>query len=79
MTPAFRLTRGPCCVMHFVVQAATEQTSPFVTNQTEPKQRPVSEDTVRLRAYHLYLQRGAAPGNELDDWLQAERELRQAN
>jgi hypothetical protein len=30
---------------------------------------------VRLRAYELYLQRGAAPGNELDDWLQAEAEI----
>lgn len=27
------------------------------------------------RAYELYLERGAAPGYELEDWLQAEAEL----
>ena len=30
---------------------------------------------IRLRAYEIYLQRGEQPGRELDDWLQAEREL----
>ena len=49
--------------------------SPSLT-QNDPQQRTVSEDDVRLRAYELYLQRGAAPGNDLGDWLQAERELR---
>lgn len=35
---------------------------------------PSSED-IRLRAHELYLERGSLPGDELDDWLQAEREL----
>ena len=30
---------------------------------------------VRIRAYELYLERGEQPGRDLDDWLQAEREL----
>jgi len=30
---------------------------------------------IRDRAYEIYLQRGAQPGHELEDWLQAEREL----
>lgn len=33
------------------------------------------EDKIRLRAYEIYLERGAEPGREVDDWLQAEREL----
>ena len=33
------------------------------------------EDEIRTRAYELYLARGAEPGRELEDWLQAEREL----
>ena len=33
---------------------------------------------VAERAYYLYLARGAAPGGELGDWIQAERELRSA-
>jgi hypothetical protein len=30
---------------------------------------------IRRRAYKIYLERGEQPGRELDDWLQAEREL----
>jgi len=33
------------------------------------------EDEIRRRAYELYLARGAQPGRELEDWLQAEHEL----
>jgi hypothetical protein len=35
----------------------------------------VGEEEIRLRAYEIYLERGEQPGRELDDWLQAEREL----
>src|SRR2546429_3638307 len=34
-----------------------------------------SQDEIRLRAYEIHLERGDLPGNEFDDWLQAEREL----
>jgi Protein of unknown function (DUF2934) len=34
-----------------------------------------SDEEIRLRAYEIYLERGETPGLELDDWLQAEREL----
>ena len=34
-----------------------------------------SHEQIRLRAYEIYLERGGFSGNELDDWLQAEREL----
>jgi len=30
---------------------------------------------IAKRAYELSLQRGSAPGHEMDDWLQAEAEL----
>jgi Protein of unknown function (DUF2934)/Polyketide cyclase / dehydrase and lipid transport len=36
--------------------------------------RPTDEQIAR-RAYELYLDRGQTPGHELEDWLQAEREL----
>jgi hypothetical protein len=32
-------------------------------------------DEIALRAYHIYLERGATPGDPMRDWLQAEREL----
>jgi len=34
-----------------------------------------SEEQIRARAYELYLARKGAPGNPVDDWLQAEFEL----
>ena len=34
-----------------------------------------THDQISRRAYQIYLERGACPGNELDDWLRAEREL----
>lgn len=34
-----------------------------------------SEQEISRRAYEIYLERGAQPGHELEDWLQAEREL----
>ena len=35
-------------------------------------------DEIALRAYHIYLERGSTPGDPMQDWLQAERELREA-
>jgi hypothetical protein len=34
-----------------------------------------AHEEIRGRAYEIYLGRGGQPGGELDDWLQAEREL----
>jgi len=36
------------------------------------------EERIRRRAYELYVQRGDQSGSELDDWLQAEEEIRSA-
>ena len=33
------------------------------------------DEDIRRRAYEIYFERGEQPGRELDDWLQAEREL----
>jgi hypothetical protein len=33
------------------------------------------DEEIRRRAYESYLARDGQPGGELDDWLQAEREL----
>ena len=35
---------------------------------------PAREEITR-RAYEIYLERGEEPGRDLEDWLQAEREL----
>lgn len=36
------------------------------------------EERIRQRAYELYLKRGNGTGSEMEDWLQAEQELRNA-
>ena len=33
------------------------------------------DQKIRIRAYEIYLERGEHPGRDLDDWLQAEREV----
>jgi Protein of unknown function (DUF2934) len=38
-------------------------------------QNPARDEEIRVRAYEIYLERGQQPGHEVDDWLQAEREL----
>jgi hypothetical protein len=42
---------------------------------TVRQRTPPSAEEVARRAYELYEARGAQPGWDLDDWLQAEREL----
>jgi hypothetical protein len=37
---------------------------------------PVTDEDVARRAYELYRDRGWGHGHDVDDWLQAERELR---
>jgi len=34
-----------------------------------------TDDQIAMRAHEIFLERGAAPGFELEDWLRAEREL----
>ena len=38
--------------------------------QTQP-----TPEQIRQRAYEIYVSRNGAPGDEVQDWLQAEREL----
>jgi hypothetical protein len=38
----------------------------------------VTEKDIARRAYDLYLARGCEPGHQIEDWLEAERELRQS-
>jgi hypothetical protein len=35
-----------------------------------------SEEDIRMRAYRRYLERGGGDGQDFDDWLEAERELK---
>ena len=45
----------------------------------ETLRREPSDEEIRARAYEIYLARGATPGFELNDWLDAEREPHSMN
>jgi Protein of unknown function (DUF2934) len=55
---------------------STEPTQPgTVVEETERLLQSTHEQEIRNRAYEIYLQRGAQSGDEIEDWLQAEREV----
>jgi hypothetical protein len=55
---------------------STEATQPeTAVEEREVLLRSTREEEIRDRAYEIYLQRGGQSGHELEDWLQAEREL----
>ena len=47
-----------------------------VPTRTTRRVAPTVEE-IRQRAYEIFLARGGMPGNELEDWLRAEQELKQ--
>ena len=58
----------------------TPEPRKFEVLKTEPRKNvlPINlEDEIRRRAYELYQQRGSGSGSEAEDWLTAEREVRQ--
>ncbi len=55
---------------------STDATQPgTVVEEKERLLQSTHEQEIRDRAYEIYRQRGAQPGYELEDWLQAEREV----
>ena len=50
-----------------------ERSSPGSETQTA-EGHPTREE-IELRAHHIYVERGGAHGQDVNDWLQAEREL----
>jgi hypothetical protein len=58
------------------VSAGDRPSASRVTGPTSSAWEP-SPDDIRTRAYHLFLERGGGHGRDFEDWLLAERELRQ--
>jgi hypothetical protein len=51
----------------------------FLSDIEEEERRrtvPTSEE-IRQRAFEIYIERGRIHGSDLDDWMQAERELQE--
>ena len=51
-----------------------ESSSPAKQKTRTASNQPTREE-IALRAYQIYLKRDGAPGNEFEDWMQAERQL----
>jgi hypothetical protein len=47
-----------------------------LTSESTSMASEPSEHDIRLRAYQRYLERGGGHGQEFEDWVEAERELR---
>lgn len=59
---------------------ATSKPKELVTANNRPsrraaQRRTITDTDIALRAYDLYLARGCEDGHDVEDWLQAEREL----
>jgi hypothetical protein len=39
------------------------------------ERKELSKEDIAHRAYELFLQRDGAPGNDIEDWVKAEKEL----
>ena len=48
---------------------------PATVEERAGSQHSTRDQEIRIRAYEIYLQRGGQSDHELEDWLQAEREL----
>lgn len=53
-------------------------TSTTITATEQIVEAEPTFEQIRQRAYEIYLGRGGEPGNDLQDWLKAEHELRAA-
>ena len=58
-----------------VTAAASEPAVKTATSMTSPLATVPSREEIAQRAYEIYVARGQTPGRELEDWVQAEREL----
>jgi len=52
--------------------SAKENPPTSVARNHEP-----TPEQIRQRAHEIYLARGGTPGNDLEDWLRAEQQLKQ--
>jgi hypothetical protein len=58
-------------------QASAEPISRPTAEVKAGRQIDVPHEHIAVRAYHLYLERGGRAGDDFDDWITAERELRE--
>jgi hypothetical protein len=63
----------------FMSKEATSSVAPTESNADGEMLDQATRDLIALRAYELFQSRGAVDGADIDDWLQAEREVLQGS
>jgi hypothetical protein len=56
----------------------TLHVAPRATRKPRTAKTAPTLEQIQIRAYEIYLERQGTPGGQIEDWLQAERELLQA-
>ena len=56
---------------------SADRAQEFEAPVTEAMASEPTEEDIRLRAYHRFLHRGGEHGRHVDDWVEAEQELKQ--
>lgn len=59
------------------LMARTNGNGTSARSKSPSTKRLTPQEKIQLRAYEIYLERNGAPGNPLEDWVQAEREILQ--
>jgi len=54
-----------------------DEAPPTLTSESLSMGSEPSEADIRMRAYHRYLERRGHQGTDFEDWLEAERELKE--
>ena len=58
-------------------QKSTKQVLAAVKETETSLPKNITAEQIALRAYQIYEERGDNPGSDVDDWLEAERQLNQ--
>jgi hypothetical protein len=65
--------------MTMTTSTSERRAKPAEPGQPRSAAKASDPDAISRRAYELYEQRGREPGADVDDWLQAEHDLRESS
>jgi Protein of unknown function (DUF2934) len=70
-------SRDPVMAVEGASKAASRIVFLSDIEEEERRRRVPTSEEIRQRAFEIYIERGRIHGSDLDDWMQAERELQE--
>jgi hypothetical protein len=61
--------------LHEELMARTNGNGSSAKSKSPSAKKLSPQEKIAVRAYEIYLERNGAPGNPLEDWVRAEREI----